>query len=199
MRLLIALALLAPAPTFAAPAGTAAMTCSAPVSALDTAAKLKARFGAQARIEEVHAAEGEMIQAMVLYPNDKARRLEVIFFDEKMRHPSSVRLAGDKPSWTIAGLKLGDSMARVEALNGKPFTLQGFDWDYGGYVIDLKQGRLNKLPGGCGVSIRLEPSATNVPNGVSGDMELSSTMAKVRAAKPVISELSLEFAAPKGL
>lgn len=198
MRLLIALALLSPVPALAAPGG-GALTCASPVGRFDSAAKLKARFGAQAKVEEVHAAEGEMMQALVLFPKDPARRLEVIFFDDKMIHPSMVRLAGDRPSWSIAGLKLGDPMAKVEALNGKPFNLQGFDWDYGGYVTDLHKGRLNTLPGGCGVSIRFDPSAKNVPNGISGDMELSSTMPKVRAARPVISELSLEFTAPKGL
>lgn len=201
MRLLLAsalgLALIAPASAQAA--GGPALTCAGPIGANDSAAKLKARLGAQARVEMVPGAEGEELKALVLWPKDKARRVEVIYFDDAMIHPSTARLAAEKPVWSIGGLRMGDPMAKAEALNGKPFELQGFDWDYGGYVTDFKKGRLDRLPGGCSIGVRFEPSASNVPNGISGDMILSSSMAKVRAARPVISELSLEWPAPKGM
>ena len=71
-------------PFAAAPARAPAirpMTCAVPVKKGDTAASLKQRYGAQARLMKIHAAEGEMVDGMALWPNDPARRIDVFFAD----------------------------------------------------------------------------------------------------------------------
>ena len=82
----------------------------------------------------------------------------------------------------------------MAALNGKPFTLSGFEWDYGGFVSDWQGGALATAAGGCRIGVRFAPPG-NLPEAlsrkVSGDMQLSSSSADVRAAKPVVTELSI--------
>jgi uncharacterized cupredoxin-like copper-binding protein len=57
------------------------LTCTSPVQKGDTAASLKKRYGTQARAMKIHAAEGEMVDGMALWPGDAARRIDVFFSD----------------------------------------------------------------------------------------------------------------------
>ena len=80
------------------------------------------------------------------------------------------------------GLKAGMTIAEVEKINGKPFKIAGFEWDYGGYA-NFEGGKLAGK-----VSIRFNPSTENVPEYLSGDKQLSSTDKQLRAAKPLVEE-----------
>jgi hypothetical protein len=80
------------------------------------------------------------------------------------------------------GLKTGMTVAEIEKINGKPFKIAGFDWDYGGYA-NFEGGKLDGK-----VSIRFSPSTENVPEYLSGDKQLSSSDKQLRAAKPLVDE-----------
>lgn len=132
---------------------------------------------------------------MALWPDDPARRLEVFFSEEGTQTASFVRL-GAEAKWRVATLGLGDSLARIRATNGRPFTFSGFGWDYGGYVGDWSGGRLKDLPGGCTLSVRLDASGSvdeAVP--VTGDVTASSDLAGLEAADIRIVELGIGFPA----
>ncbi|WP_140420635.1 hypothetical protein [Novosphingobium sp. B 225] len=189
----LALLALIAAPALAAPAKPAAqaVTCSLPVGPKDTWTTVRKRFGAAALLSKIPGPEGTELNGIILWDKDPVRRLELILTDDKYRTVSDVRIT-DSSRWSAGGLRLGDSMAKVQQLNGKPFKLYGFDWDYGGYVNDMARGKLQKLPGGCSLSIRFGPSVTkNYPDGISGDTILSSADPKVQSVKPVIEELTL--------
>ncbi|MEE1611341.1 hypothetical protein [Microvirga sp. CF3016] len=47
------------------------------------------------------------------------------------------------------GLRVGSPFKAVETVNGKPFILYGFEWDYGGTIESWNGGALGNLPGGC--------------------------------------------------
>lgn len=201
MSRIVVLALLAAlsAPAQAAPAKRAvpakpvsqAVTCSLPVGPKDTFATVRQRFGAAAVRDKIAGAEGEELDGIVLWPADPARRLELILTDDQAHTVSSVRIIGQS-RWTAGGLRLGDGLARVQQVNGKPFKLYGFGWDYGGYVNELAGGKLDSLPGGCNLSIRFEPSPMDdYPNGISGEVTLASSDTRLRAARPVVAELSV--------
>ena len=145
------------AATTPAPPAANAVGCASPVGRNDSAAALMLRFRANARKETVPGAEGETAEAVVLYPRDPLRRLEVIYSDAAMLHPASVNLRAERSVWAVAGLHLGDGLEQVARRNGRAFTMSGFEWDYGGYVNDLKGGALSRLPGGCSVTIRFKP------------------------------------------
>lgn len=133
-----------------------ALTCQGPIRPGDTAASLKARYGAAAEVVTVDGPEGQPTQVLMLWGQDKRLRMEVRFWDDAMTRLAAVQPYADS-QWTIAGLAVGDPYQKVEKLNGRPFRFSGFDWDYGGYVTALGGGKLAELPGGGGL-LRLDPA-----------------------------------------
>ena len=117
----------------------------------------------------------------------------MVFSDEERRHVSFAEANGAS-AWRAAGLALGDSLAHAQQANGKPFELWGFSWDYGGYVSDLKGGKLEKLPGGCRAMVRFDlPEEAEVPTEILGEVQLRSDDALLAGANARIVELSLAF------
>lgn len=149
-----------------------ALTCQGPIRPGDTAASLKARYGAAAEVVTVDGPEGQPTQVLMLWGQDKRLRMEVRFWDDAMTRLAAVQPYADS-QWTIAGLAVGDPYQKVEKLNGRPFRFSGFDWDYGGYVT--------------------------APDRMLGDRTLSSRDRALRQLKPLVDELSLGWPAPKEL
>jgi hypothetical protein len=141
-------------------------------------------------------AEGEETRGTVIFGKDPRRQIEVIWWDEKNRtRPSMIRIKG--VGWTgPRGIKVGASLADVEASNGRPFTLSGFSWDFGGYVTNLKDGALASIPGGCRFGIRFDPDPKASEARLSkviGDREFSSSLPAMKAVAPRVSEISLGY------
>ena len=108
-------------------------------------------------------------------------RLEVIWDpeNEKKKVVFDVHVIGT--AWKFEnGLKVGMTLEEVEKINGKPFKISGFAWDYGGYA-NFEGGKLFGK-----VSLRFNPSTEEIPEYLMGDKELSSTDKKLRAAKPMV-------------
>jgi hypothetical protein len=95
------------------------------------------------------------------------------------------------------GIHIGSALAEVEKLNGKPFKLSGFDWDYGGHVRDWQGGALAKLqPGGCIVAVEfVHPEDAPEENlaKVTGDMDVLSDSADLRAVEPYVGLLLISY------
>lgn len=180
---------------FAAPAFAEDIGCAPPFDRGATHASLAKAFGkANVATETIGGAEGETLRATVIYPKESTRRIEVVWFDEKGRRQPSAFRVRDGFKGTIAGIALGTSLAAVEKRNGRPITLYGFDWDYGGYASDYGGGALSKLPGGCVLSLRFEPGpgvSDAARAKAAGDGSFSSASAAMKGAKPVVVEMSL--------
>jgi hypothetical protein len=188
-------------PAFAAGDGKPAeeLTCSNIVKAGDTAKTIQARYKGQTSIEEIAGAEGATAKALAIFPKDPARKLYVSFFDDEMTKLSALGPAEGATHWTIAGLKIGASLEEVVKANGGKFDLSGFEWDYGGYVTDLKGGKLSGLDGGCMVTVRFNPpEGKEVPAALSGERSIPSSDAKLAKLKPVVSEIQLGWAGEDG-
>jgi hypothetical protein len=184
--------------TSAAPAtGLGAIDCSFPVKPEDTAKSLLDRFGDQARREEFEG-EGGTVEAIVLWPDDANRTVEVYFADADMTRRSSLRLADTATAWTIGGLSKGTAINSVEQQNGRPFEILGFEWDYSGNVIDWNGGKLEQLAGGCRAGAQLAPAASDqvLPNELVGDRGIRSDLPALRNVDPVIVDLWIIF--PEG-
>lgn len=176
----------------ASPAATE-LTCAGPITASDTAVSLQQRFAGAGRWETLHGPEASEFSGLVLWPDDRARRIEVIFTDEEPGTVASVAVRSGS-QWRVAGLAPGDPLARVNEANGKPFKLWGFSWDYGGYVSDLGGGKLAALPGGCRVIVRFAPrEGVELADGLIGDKEVSSDDPRLETAGATIEELTLAF------
>lgn len=175
------------------------LTCSNIVKAGDTAKTIEARYKGETAIEEITGAEGATAKALAIFPKDPARKLFVSFFDDEMTKLSAIGPAEGASHWSIAGLKLGSSLADVIKANGGKFEISGFEWDYGGYVTDLQGGKLSSLDGGCVVTIRFNPpEGKEVPAALSGEKSIPSSDAKLAKLAPHVSDIQLGWAGEDG-
>lgn len=167
-------------------------------------AKLVERFGAVNVVEDsVQYADAPAAPGTVLFPKDSTRRLEIIWVDPKTRtRPERVDLRGESGRWAVdPGIRLGMRLTDLERVNGGPFTLTGFDWDYGGTVTNWKGGKLagpaSRRPR---VFIQLSPAETDtgaVRNAVSGDREFSSKNPAMQQMNPHVVSISVAYVLPR--
>lgn len=181
------------------PHGARIVDCRGPFARDSSHARLVASFGRRnVRYQQVHGAEGEKLWASVLHPADAKARLEFIWDDEKRRRSPWMRIENASTWQSQNGIHVGMPLSEVERINGGPFSLSGFEWDYGGHVTDWRGGTLSRpLPGGCQIGIDFYP-AENAPtqalDNVSGDQDFASDNADMRAARPTVGVLVIYFA-----
>ncbi|MEM1216970.1 MAG: hypothetical protein AAGJ82_14845 [Bacteroidota bacterium] len=90
---------------------------------------------------EFQLGEGETAPGLKLYP-DQPTEVTVLLDEEGF--PILYRIErADSPWITPNGLKIGSTLAEVTAANGGTFQLTGFDWDYGGTVVNWQSGQLD--------------------------------------------------------
>lgn len=185
------------------------LACEAPFTKDASEASLKAAFGAaNVEYKVVAGAEGVESPATVIYPGDPKRMVTVFWWDEAARaKPSTIQVQSDWAAdpeggnpwktdilWQSAqGVRIGSTAEEVEALNGKPFDISGFGWDYGGFAVNWNGGKLEMPEGDCGLSVRFSPSADPVPDGAMGDTQLKSDSPEIRGAKPRVTEISIGY------
>ena len=143
---------------------------------------LRTIYGAKnVKPAQLDGREGTTLEGLRLFPGTD-RELELIYDqegDEKI--VTDVVVIGK--AWKFEnGLKVGMGLDEVEKINGKPFKVNGFDWDYGGFA-NFEGGKLES-----GVSVRFYPTAEKVSEKLSGDIEIASTDKTLRVAKPVVQE-----------
>lgn len=180
----------------AAPTTPQAITCSGPFAKDSSRAKLTAAFGAaDVTDQEIEGAEGSTEQATVLFANDPARRIDVIWNDAKTgTRPATVIVKAPSAWIGPEGIRTGMALADVAQRNGEAIKINGFEWDYGGYVMNLK-GKLASLPG-CGVTLRFSPGVDvsgNAFRSIIGDKQIRSDNAVLLSAKPTLAEWSMVY------
>lgn len=161
------------------------------------------QFGAaNVKRDSLDVGEGELVEGDVLFPADSARRVEIFWADSSARtRISMLRLRGTHSAWRVApGVSLGTSLTELERLNGRPFTLTGFGWDYSGTVTSWNGGALDTLWGGrnrtdgghVGVRLDYAPGRSQsqaVLGQVLGDRDYSSSLPAMRTINPVVYDL----------
>lgn len=198
---LILVATAFPALAQTAPTGSP-LACTGPLGPKSSHAEVAAAYGKDNVVfAKIDGAEGETIDATVVFPQDPAKRLELYWVDQAARR--GLQTVGLSPGSTwIApnGVRLAMTLADVEKLNGRPFELSGFDWDYGGMVTDWKGGALSgPVPGGCVVSVGFtvpEGAPEAAATAVSGDTAFLSTDRNMRAVKPVVATITIGYPQP---
>lgn len=177
------------------------LACRGPFSRSASEAALVTAFGAaNVTRAAIDVGEGMTQPGTIVFASDPRRRLEVIWHDSARRsRPATISVAPGA-TWRIAvpdaepPIRQGVSLAQVEAANGRPFEMLGFGWDRGGHAGDWKGGRLAKPDGGCELSLRFEPEPGFLAmDAISGDRPFSSADARIRAVKPVVVEVRLNW------
>jgi hypothetical protein len=145
---------------------------------------------------EVDGPDNSKLMASVLFPRDPQRRLEVLWNNDSSRSGTQVVAINGKSGWTAPrGIKLGTSLAAVEKLNGKPFTLSGFGAD-GSTAADWQGGAMLKLPGGCKIGMRFVADSRapeQARQQVSAAKELPSNDPNVRALRATVAEILIGY------
>lgn len=117
------------------------------VKANSSEASLVAMLGAENVVRDsVYIGEGYYEKGTTLFKGtpDEA---QILWKDTvNYANPTSVmiRSAQGKPNqWLVdSGVVMGMTLKEVEKINGKPFKIAGFGWDYGGFVTDWQRGKL---------------------------------------------------------
>lgn len=172
------------------------------ITAKTTEADLKKIYGEKnVQSADVGLGEGETAPGTVIYPNDEKRKIEIVWKDqESKKFPDFVQLTGDKSLWkTKEGISLGTSLKRLEKINGKSFTLLGFDWDYGGTVYSWRKGKLAKPFGNQDHKVVVRLGYQNAEklgkyiDKVIGDIEFSSKNKAMQRINPTIYQIIVDF------
>lgn len=129
------------------------VTCEGVFGPESSEALVKQTFGAENVVTgTVHGPEGIEMLATTVFSDDPDRSMEFGWWDEEnLRYLSYVELAPSQQ--TPGGVRIGMSVAEVEAINGAPFTINGFWWDYGGNAM-IEKGALANPDEGCRFWIR---------------------------------------------
>ena len=197
----LCLALVAP-PTFAKdkvksadPVGP--VDCSGVYGADTSEQRVIDTFGAENVVTgPVDGPEGSTYIATTVFPDQPTRTMVFSWFDEDARTGiSNIQLAATQAG--PFGVRAGMTVAEVEAINGEPFTLSGFWWDYGGFA-GFDSGKLSGVEGDCYVSLRFTapdevPGAIDVTP-ISGDIEVPSSEGLLEALDVRVEQVSLGYA-----
>lgn len=187
------------APAFAQNQMPAVLDCTGPFARNADERTLARVFGA-ANVEraDVPVGEGNTEPGTVIFAKDPAKRIDILWHEAYAR--PNVIIIRNGSTWPVAVTGLdkpvvnGTTLAEIEVMNGRPFTLTGFGWDLGGYTNSWDGGRLDKPLGGCNLSVRFDP-ASDAPGDaldkVNGDVEFSSTDPAMRQTRPVVIEIEL--------
>jgi hypothetical protein len=188
--------LLLPLALFATPVFADQLSCDGVFAADSSEAKLVEAFGRDNVVTgDIPGPEGSTILATTVFPNDEAKKMEFGWWDEEKLE----RLAYfTVPTKDIApdGLKTGMTVKEVEALNGGPFEMQGFWWDYGGYA-NFTGGKLADMEDGCTVSVRFAPEGEYPENlnvdAISGEQLVQSTEPLLEQVGAKIESISVGY------
>ncbi len=178
--------------------------CDSSFRADDTHETLARRYGARnVTADSILVGEGFFEPGTVLFASDSLRRAEVVWRDTTLkRNPRVVWARGSREgvtAWqTRDGISLQTELRTIESLNGKPFRLTGFGWDYGGTVMSWEQGRLERYSSAvCDIRLRLSPDDSGIAGRqyrqVIGEAEFSSAHPTMQALNPRVTDLFLQF------
>lgn len=117
------------------------------VKANSSEASLIALLGAENVVRDsVYIGEGYYEKGTTLFKGtpDEARILWKDTVNYANPRNVMIRSAEGKPNqWLVdSGVRMGMTLKEVEKINGKPFKVAGFGWDYGGFVTDWQRGKL---------------------------------------------------------
>ena len=150
-------------------------------------------YGDDAIVDSVYLGEGLLAEGVILFPGDFKKRVE-FFWDVEIDslRPSFIRISGDEKGQTVwrttEGISIGTPIGEVEKLNGKPFEIYGFGWDYGGVVNSWNGGKLTETLG-----LTFAPSTSEIPEYLLGESQFSSNDKSLLAVRPVVAVMVSSF------
>lgn len=100
----------------------------------------------QIKRDSIYVGEGFYKLGTFLFPNTKNEIAISWKNKENFSKPDWIWIRKPNTDWrTNMGITIGTKMKEIEKLNGKPFMIFGFGWDYSGTVADWNEGNLEKV------------------------------------------------------
>ena len=152
---------------------------------------------------DVHLGEGIFEPGAELFPNDSLRRATIYFGDTLgLTRPLGLTISSRGTLWQLpSGITVGTTLQRLEQLNGRPFTFNGFGWDYSGRGADWQGGQLATIVGtnlelGVTLAVTCQDALTPAEvDSLVGDRQVLSSDPAARRACIQVRELWLGFPA----
>lgn len=152
--------------------------------------------------KSIHIGEGEFEPGTVIFIEEPTKTAAIIWEDSNRKHhPQSFRISGQKSVWKVGpGITLGTTLKELEQLNGRPFLLAGFGWDYSGTVVSWEKGNLEKQFTTNGrVILRCRPIeeiykmvSSQEAESVLGDQDFRSDNKVMQKINPRVYEIIIE-------
>ncbi len=178
---------LAPLLLLATPAVADQLSCDGPFAADSSEARLVEAFGRDNVVTgDIPGPEGSTILATTVFPDDPERKMEFGWWDEENLTQLAYFTVPEKDT-SPQGVRVGMTVPEVEALNGAPFDMQGFWWDYGGYA-NFTGGTLGAPEEGCMVSVRFAPTG-DYPQDI--DVDPVAGEVTVPSTEPLLEQLDV--------
>ena len=163
-------------------------------------AALRQKYGADSVRDE---ADSNGRPVAMLFPDTAEKRIEIVWTDASRATLASFTTWEKKSAWkTPQGVKMGQAIADVADLNGRPFVLRGFSKPDAGAVLTWMGGKLAELDAGtCHVAVRLMPPADlefttlewRLAEIVQDADEVASDDRRIKPYKAAVSSLGLEW------
>lgn len=166
-----------------------------PINGHTTFDDLVRQYGAKNVVEkDIDIGEGETETGSVVFPDDPEQTLEILWTNPQVKNSlKSVTIHGQTSRWkAVHGISLGTTLKDLETLNGKPFELFGFDWDYSGTVYSWQGGALERELPHMILRVGLTPGV-NAPEELSGDSTFSSHHVLMQKLNPRVYEIVWTF------
>jgi hypothetical protein len=176
-----------------------------PVTRTATEPELLKLFGSQAVRKPIDIGEGMTEPGLILYPDDPARRLAILWNDDKpVAHPATILICYESLNppcrWhTSTGITFGTTLKDLERLNGKPFEMVVWGSDVGGNVTDYHDGALDRYLG-LTLAPRIDKEGAYLPHltpeefeSVQGEKWLASRDLVLQKLNPYVVAMHLEF------
>ncbi len=177
-----------------------------PITRDTSESDLKKTYGeSEVVAADIDVGEGQTQVGTILFPQQNAKVLTLLWTDETRTHVAQVRINTEGTNWrTNRGITIGTPLRAIEKLNGRPVNLAGFGWDYSGTILDCDGGALKELgvqtPTGIHgrtLLIRVAPQAkwqgSPEYRMVLGDRSFQSNHAAMRKLNPTVYTMIVDL------